>query len=352
MCRRKAPAERTNMSSTRALPTFLTALAVFTMAAFSASATEVNLYSARKEALIKPLLDEFSKQTGIVVNLITADEDALLKRLASEGDNSPADLFLTTDAGRLFRAKQAGVTQTFSSATLDAAVPAQYRDPDRHWVGLSLRARPILYVKGKVDPKALSSYEDLADPKWKGHICIRSSGSIYNQSLVASMMAAHGPEKAETWVKGFVANFAVPPKGGDRDQIKAAAAGQCDIAIANTYYLAGMLASPEEKALAEKMGVFWPNQDDRGVHVNVSGAALTKSAKNKDAAIKLLEFLVSPQAQSWYAQANGEYPVRDGVEKTAVLKSWGSFKADTLNLGKLGDLNAEAVKIMDRGGWK
>lgn len=340
------------MSPSRFLAVPLSVLLALVLAVAPSSAAEVNLYSARKEALIKPILDEFSKQTGITVNLVTAEEDALLKRLANEGDNSPADLLLTTDAGRLFRAKQAGVTQPIKSAAIEAAVPAQYRDPEWHWVGLSLRARPILYVKGKVDPKELSTYENLADPKWKGRICIRSSGSIYNQSLVASMIAAQGPEKAESWVKSFVANFAVPPKGGDRDQIKAAAAGQCDLAIANTYYLAGMLASAEEKTAAEKMGVFWPNQSDRGVHVNVSGAALAKSAKNKDAATKLLEFLASPQAQSWYAQANGEYPVRDGVEESLVLKSWGSFKADTLNLAKLGDFNADAVKMMDRAGWK
>lgn len=318
------------------------------------AADEVNVYSARKEALIKPLLDRFTEQTGITVNLLTGDADALLKRLASEGDNSPADLLITTDAGRLHRAKEAGVTQPLTSEVLTDVVPAQYREPEGHWVGLSLRARPIMYVKGKVDPATLSTYEDLADPKWKGKICIRSSNNIYNQSLVASMIAADGVEAVETWAKGLVSNFARPPEGGDRDQIKAAASGQCDIAVANTYYLAGMLTSKDEgqKAAAQKVGVFWPNQDGRGTHVNVSGAALTKAAGNKEAAVKLLEFLVSPESQAWYAETNGEYPVRPGVKPSSVLAEWGTFKADDLNLGKLGELNAEAVMVMDRAGWK
>jgi iron(III) transport system substrate-binding protein len=315
---------------------------------------EVNLYSARKEELIKPLLDRFTADTGIQVNLVTGKADALLQRLQSEGMNSPADMLLTVDAGNLHRAKEAGVTQAVESSTLEERVPATYRDPEGHWYGLSLRARPILYVKGKLDPAELSSYEDLADPKWKGRICIRSSDNVYNQSLVASLIAANGVETTESWAEGLVANMARPPKGGDRDQIKAAAAGQCDIAIANTYYLAGMLASNDEgeRAAAEQMGVFWPNQDGRGTHVNISGAAVTQSAKNKDAAVKLLEFLVSDESQQWYAEVNGEYPVRPGVPTSDTLQAWGDFKADDLNLAKLGELNAEAVKLMDRAGWK
>jgi len=322
--------------------------------ATNASAEEVNLYSARKEALIKPLLDRFTAQTGIKVNLVTGKADALLKRLVSEGMNSPADLLITTDAGRLHRAKEAGVTQPLSSAALSAAVPEQYRDPGKHWVGLSLRARPIMYVKGKVDPAQLSTYEDLADPKWKGKICIRSSSNIYNQSLVASLIAANGEEAVETWAKGLVSNFARPPKGGDRDQIKGAASGQCVIAIANTYYLVGMLTSKDtgQRAPAEKMAVFWPNQKGRGAHVNISGAALTKAAKNKEAAVKLVEFLAGAESQAWYAETNGEYPVRDGVAASAVLSKWGTFKPDTLNLSKLGELNGSAVMLMDRAGWK
>jgi len=315
---------------------------------------EVNLYSARKEDLIRPLLDRFTDQTGIKVNLVTGKEDALLKRLESEGINSPADLLITTDAGRLYRAKEAGVTQPVQSAALDAAIPANYRDPEGHWFGLSLRARPILYVKGKVDPADLSTYEDLADEKWKGRICIRSSDNIYNQSLVASMIVADGTEATERWAKGLVANLARPPQGGDRDQIKAAAAGQCDIAIANTYYLAGMLTSKDEseRAAAERMGVFWPNQNGRGVHVNVSGAAVTASAKHKSSAVKLLEFLAGDASQQCYAETNGEYPVRPKVPVSQTLSAWGKLKADDLNLARLGELNAEAVRLMDRAGWK
>lgn len=315
---------------------------------------EVNVYSSRQEDLIKPLLDRFTEQTGIRVNLVTGKDDALLQRLQSEGINSPADLLMTADAGRLHRAKAAGSTQAVSSEALAAAIPAAYRDPEGHWYGLTLRARPILYVKGRLDPAQLSTYEALAGPAFKGKICIRSSDNIYNQSLVASMIAAKGPEATEEWAEGLVANLARPPKGGDRDQIKAAAAGECDIAVANTYYLAGMLTGKDaaDKKAAEAMGVFWPNQNDRGVHVNVSGAAVTASAKNKDAAVRLIEFLASPEAQQWYAENNGEYPVREGVPVSAGLATWGSFKADPLNLERLGELNAEAVRLMDRAGWK
>jgi len=328
----------------------LIALPVATLA----EGAEVNVYSARKEDLIKPLLDRFTAQTGIRVNLVTGKEDALLTRLQSEGDSSPADLLVTTDAGRLYRAQAAGVTQAVSSTALEAAIPATYRDPDGHWFGLSLRARPILYVQGRVDPSSLSTYEALAEPQWKGKICIRSSDSIYNQSLVASLIAADGEEATETWAKGLVANLAKPPQGGDRDQIKAAAAGQCDLAIANTYYLAGMLRSADtaEQAAASQMGVFWPNQAGRGAHVNVSGAAVTKAAKRKSEAIQLLEFMATPESQAWYAQANGEYPVVPGVGVGETLAAWGPFKADTLNLARLGELNGEAARLMDRAGWK
>lgn len=315
---------------------------------------EVNVYSSRQEDLIKPLLDRFTEQTGIRVNLVTGKDDALLQRLQSEGINSPADLLMTADAGRLHRAKAAGSTQAVSSEALAAAIPAAYRDPQGHWYGLTIRARPILYVKGRLDPAQLSTYEALAAPAFKGKICIRSSDNIYNQSLVASMIAANGPEATEEWAKGLVANLARPPKGGDRDQIKAAAAGECDIAVANTYYLAGMLTGKDagDKKAAEAMGVFWPNQNDRGVHVNVSGAAVTASAKNKAAAIRLIEFLASPEAQQWYAETNGEYPVREGVPVSPVLAAWGTFKADPLSLERLGELNAEAVRLLDRAGWR
>ncbi len=314
----------------------------------------VNLYSARKEKLIKPLLDRFSEQTGIEVNLVTGKADALLQRLQSEGRNTPADILITTDAGRLHRAKAAGVTQAVDSKVLNSLVPESFRDPEGHWFGLSVRARPILYVKDRVDPSRLSTYEALTDPAWKGKICIRSSGNIYNQSLVASMIAANGLEATERWAKAFVRQFARPPRGGDRDQIKAAAAGLCDIAIANTYYLAGMLTSKDQtqRDAAARLALFWPNQQGRGAHVNVSGAALTKAASNKANAIRLLEFLVTPESQAWYAETNGEYPVRADVQPGELLKGWGEFKMDELNLQQLGLYNPEAVRLMDRAGWK
>ncbi|OQX13295.1 MAG: Fe(3+) ABC transporter substrate-binding protein [Thiothrix lacustris] len=317
---------------------------------------EVNVYSARKEQLIKPLFDKFTAQTGVNVNLVTGKDDALLERLKLEGENTPADLLMTADAGRLYRAVEMQLTQPVESATLKKDIPAALRDPSNQWFGLTSRARPIFYVKGKVKPEELSTYEDLADPKWKGRVCVRSSDNIYNQSMLGSMIAVNGAEKTQAWAEGLVKNFARPPEGGDRDQIKAAAAGQCDIALANTYYYGQMLTSDEaeDKAAAEKVAIFWPNQaeGDRGVHINISGAAVTKTAKNKDNAIKLMEFLVNDESQQWYAEANQEYPVKAGVVPSEMLKGWGEFKADSVNLSELGKNNAEAVKIMDKAGWK
>lgn len=317
-------------------------------------AAEVNLYSARQEALIKPLLDRFTEQTGIRVNLVSAKDDTLIKRLESEGRNSPADLLITADAGRLHRARELGLLAPLQSEILAARIPASYRDPEGHWFGLSLRARPILYVRDRVDPAGLSSYADLANPRWKGRICIRSSDNIYNQSLVASRIARYGEHATEAWARGLVANFARPPRGGDRDQIKAAAAGQCDIAIANTYYLAAMLndSQASERASAERLAVFWPDQEGDGVHVNVSGIGLTTAARNREQAVKLMEFMVSEEAQRWYADTNQEYPVAEGIEASETLQAWGPFKADDLNLSELGRYNADALRLMDRVGWR
>ena len=317
---------------------------------------EINVYSSRKEQLIKPLFDKFTESTGIKVNLVTGKDDALLERLKLEGDNTPADLLMTADAGRLYRAVEMGLTQAVESETLKKDIPETMRDATNQWFGLTSRARPIFYVKDKVKPEELSTYEDLADPKWKGRICVRSSDNIYNQSMIGSMITTVGTEKAQAWADGIVKNFARPPEGGDRDQIKAAAAGQCDIALANTYYYGQMLTGDEaeEKAAAEKVAIFWPNQaeGDRGVHINISGAAVTKTAKNKDNAIKLMEFLVNDESQKWYAEANQEYPVKAGIAPSEMLKGWGEFKADSVNLSELGKNNAEAVKILDKAGWK
>lgn len=320
----------------------------------SALAEEVNVYSARQEALILPLLQKFEAQTGIGFKLITAKADELLKRLEAEGRSTPADVFITTDAGRLQRAKEAGVLRALDNATLRQRIPANLRDRENYWFGLSQRARVIFYAKDRVDPAELSSYEALADEKWRQRVCIRSSSNIYNQSLVASMIEAHGVEQTEAWARGLVPNFARKPAGGDTDQLRAAAAGQCDIAIANTYYY-GRLASSDKQAdrdVANALGVFWPNQADRGAHINVSGAGVTRHAKHPEAAERLLEFLVNPESQTWYAEVNNEYPVVADARASELLQSWGEFKGDSLNLSRLGENNRAAVQLMDRAGWR
>lgn len=317
------------------------------------AAEEVNVYSARKEALIKPLLDRFTAASGIEVNLLTAKAGELLSRLQNEGQNTPADLLVTVDAGNLHRARQAGVLQPASSEILDRAVPASYREPDGYWYGLSLRARVIFRSADDVQAGAISTYEELSDPKWDNRICIRSSSNIYNQSLVASMIAHHGVEQTEAWASGLVDNMARPPQGGDTDQLRALAAGECDLAVANTYYFGRLVqGSEEDRAVVENIEIVWPNQEGRGAHVNISGGALTRHAPNPENAVRLLEFLVSPESQRWYAAVNNEFPVLRGLEASPVLREWGEFKTDTLNLGKLGEYNAEAVRLMDRVGWR
>jgi len=319
---------------------------------------EVNVYSARKEALIKPALDRFTAETGIQVNLVTGKADALIQRLKAEGAASPADVLITVDAGRLHRAKSLQLTQALKnnsvySTTLNDSIAESYRDPEGHWFGISLRARPIMYAKDRVNPADLSTYAALANDNWLGRICIRSSSNIYNQSLVASMVAADGATSVEKWAAGLVKNFARKPVGGDRDQIKAVAAGQCDVAIANTYYLFGMLQSedPADVAVAEQIGVFWPNQKGRGAHVNISGIAMTKAAKNKDQAAQLMAFMLKDETQSWYANINGEFPIKPDIKIHSKQADWGQFKKDSINLAELGRLGAEAIKIMDRVGW-
>ncbi|MGD9539175.1 MAG: Fe(3+) ABC transporter substrate-binding protein [Alphaproteobacteria bacterium] len=324
------------------------------VASASRAAEELHLYSLRQEQLIRPLLDAFTKETGIEVKLVSGKDDALLERLKAEGDNSPADVFMTVDAGRLHLAVEAGVLQPIKSETLDKLVPAQYREPSGLWYALSVRARPIMIAKDRVDPSAIKSYLDLADPRWKGKICVRSSGSVYNQSMLDAMIEHYGVEKTEEWAKGLVANFGREPAGGDRDQIKAVAAGECDIALSNSYYLGQLTNSDEEsdRAAAAAVTVIWPDQDGFGVHVNVSGAGITKSASNKENAIKLLEFLVSDAAQEIYAGKVYEYPIRDGVPLSPTVEAWGKYKADTLEIAKLGTHNAEAMRIADRAGWR
>jgi iron(III) transport system substrate-binding protein len=318
------------------------------------AAEQVNLYSARKEALIKPLLDKITQQTGISVNLVTGKADNLITRLKSEGKYSPADLLLTTDVGRLYRAKQQGLTQEISVSEAITKLPMNFRDEQGHWLGLSLRARPLMVAVDRVNVQDVANLEDLVNPQWKGKVCIRSSSNIYNQSMVASLIAQQGESATEQWITGLVKNFARPPQGGDRDQIKAVAAGLCDVAIANTYYLAGMLSSDDEttQQQAKKVRVIWPNQADRGAHINISGVALAKNAPNKAAAVKLIDFLLSEESQLWYAKTNHEYPVLAGIPWSELLQSFGTFKTEQVQLGKLGELNAAAVQLMDRAGWK
>lgn len=320
----------------------------------AAFAEEVNLYSSRQEHLIRPLLDAFTKSMGIKVNVVSAGEDALIERAKAEGANSPADVLITVDAGRLIRADQAGLFQPVKSAVLDAAIPASLRDPKGAWYGLSMRARVIFYAKERVKPDDLSTYEALADPKWKGRICIRSSSNVYNQSMLAALIVEDGAAKAEAWAKGITANMARPPAGGDRDQILAVAAGVCDIAIANTYYYAGLLqsAKEEERQAAQKVALFWPNQAGRGAHVNVSGAGVMKNAPHREAAVKLLEFLAGDEAQRLYAEAVYEFPVKAGVAPAGVVAGFGAFKADTLSLAAIANHQAEAIRIFDRVGWR
>lgn len=352
----KRPTLKMSLQSFNKSASVLTA-SLLTVGSLSAHASgEVNVYSARSEALIAPLLEAYSKENDVKVNLITGKADALLSRLASEGNASPADVFITVDAGRLYRAKEAGVLQPFETDHLNDVVPEYLRDRDGYWYSLSQRARVIFYNPEKVSASSLSSYEDLADPKWKGQICIRSSSNIYNQSLVASMIDANGEAETLEWIKGLVANFARPPAGGDTDQIKAAAAGVCDIAVANTYYFGrlGLSSKAEDRAVYDKLAMFWPNQakNDRGAHVNVSGIGMTASSKNKENAKQLIEFLTNEQSQKWYANVNNEYPVVEGIAPPESLAVFGEFKSDTVSLSVLGENNRQAVKLMDQGGWK
>ncbi|MFW5954447.1 MAG: Fe(3+) ABC transporter substrate-binding protein [Guyparkeria sp.] len=315
--------------------------------------TTLNVYSARKEDLIAPLLDRFTEETGIEVKLLTAGAGTLLSRLESEGRNTPADVLITVDAGNLQRAKESGVFQAVDSETLRENIPSNLRDVDDQWFGLSQRARVIFTHKERVEDGEITSYADLADPKFKGKVCIRSSDNVYNQSLVASLIAEHGEEWTEEWAEGLVDNLARKPQGGDRDQISAVHAGECDIAVANTYYYGAMQnGSDSEREAANAVRLVWPNQDERGAHVNVSGAGMVAASDKTEAVTELLEFLTTEESQEWYAQVNNEFPVRPGVPASETLEEWGDFKADDLNLSKLGELNPDAVRLMDRAGWQ
>lgn len=314
----------------------------------------VNVYSARHYDVDDDLFDSFTEQTGIDVNVVEGKSDELIERIKTEGEASPADVFITVDAGRLWRAEQAGVFQPVSSAVLDERVPASLRHPDGLWYGLTKRARVLIYNVETVDPAELSTYEALAEPLWNGRVCVRSSGNIYNQSLLGSLIETIGLEATETWAEGLVNNFARDPDGGDVNQIKAVASGQCDVAIVNHYYWARLAKSdePESQDVIAKTAVFFPNQDDRGTHVNISGMGMVAGAEHGESAIAFLEFLVSDEAQEVFASSNNEYPVVEGVAMDPIVAELGEFKVDEVNVSAYGRNNPDVVKLVDRVGWK
>lgn len=316
---------------------------------------EVNLYSSRHYDTDRALYDNFTTETGVKVNLIEAGGDELIERVQSEGENSPADVILTVDAGRLWRAQEIGIFQPIESEVLTTAIPENFRQPDGLWFGFSSRARVIIYNKDKVDPSELSTYEALTDPKWKGRIAIRSSSNLYNQSLVASMIDADGLEATEAWAKGLVANFARDPEGNDTDQISAVADGIADIGVVNSYYVARLANSsdPADREVASKVGIFFPNQDDRGTHINISGGGVAVHAPNRENAIAFLEYLASPEAQALFADGNNEFPVVEGTPLTnEYLEQVLDRKVDPVHAEIIGKNNAAALQLMDRAGWR
>lgn len=319
------------------------------------SASKVlNVYSARHYDTDQAVYDSFTEKTGVTIQLVEGKSDELIERLKAEGKNSVADVFITVDAGRLWRAEQSGILQPTESTLLDERVPQNLRHPDGLWYGLSKRARVLIYNKEKVQPKDLSTYEALAEPQWKGRVCVRSSSNVYNQSLIGSMIEADGVEATETWAKGLVANFARSPQGGDTDQIKAVAVGECDVAIVNHYYVSRIQRSekPADQAIAKNIAVFFPNQSDRGTHVNISGAGVTTNAPNPEFAVQFIEHLVSAESQKIFAQGNDEYPVVDDIKPDPLLAKYGDFKVDAVNVNAYGKNSPEAVKLADRAGWK
>ncbi|MFG6176798.1 Fe(3+) ABC transporter substrate-binding protein [Halomonas sp. THAF12] len=332
----------------------LAALVAGAAFATSAAADELNVYSARHYDSDQALYDAFTEETGIEVNVLEGDSDQLIQRIEREGQASPADVMMTVDAGRLWRAEQEDIFASVSSEVLAERLPDSMRHPDGKWFGFSQRVRAIFYNPDEVDAGELNTYEDLADPRYEGQVCIRSSNNIYNQSLLASLIAHHGAEEAEAWAQGVVDNMARDPEGGDTDQIKGVASGECDIAVANHYYYVRLLESDNEadREVAESVEIMFPNQDDRGAHVNIGGAGVVQNAPHHDNAVRFLEFLASDEAQAIFASGNHEFPVVDGVDIDEVLASWGDFKRDELNVSVLGENNPEAIKIFDRVGWR
>jgi len=334
-----------------ALSCFASALLIASAAAQSGGA--VNIYSSRHYDTDLALYEEFTEKTGIKVNRLEAGADALIERIKSEGEFSPADILITVDAGRLWRAEEAGILSPVQSDVLNERLPASMRHPDGLWFGLSQRARVVIYNKEAGLPEGLKTYADLADPAYRGQVCIRSSSNIYNISLLASILANEGSEAAETWAKGVVANFARRPQGNDTSQITSVASGECRIAVVNSYYLARFAGSDDEamQETFEAIGVVFPDQDDRGTHINISGAGVLEHAPNRENAIRFIEYLTEEAAQGYFANGNNEYPAVPGVVPSSAVQSLGAFKADELNVSALGANQAEAVMIFDRVGW-
>ena len=315
----------------------------------------VNLYSSRHYQTDEALYANFTKQTGIKINRIEASEDALIERIRNEGAKSPADVLITVDAGRLWRAEQLGLFEPVKSAVLDARIPASFREPGGLWFGFSLRARVIAYDKAMVKPGEIATYEQLADPRWKGKICVRSGSHVYNLSLMGAMIEHLGEAKAEDWARSVRANLARDPKGGDTDQLKAVAAGECQLALVNTYYWARLARStkPDERAIAERVGILFPNQATWGTHVNISGAGVLKNAPHRDNAVRFLEYLASDEAQRYFADGNNEWPVVASVQvANPALTSLGNLKHDQINVAALGRNQPASQKIYDRVAWK
>jgi iron(III) transport system substrate-binding protein len=340
------------MSRSRTLAAAAALACAVALAASAATAQsgEVNVYTYRETKLIQPLFDAFTKETGIKVNVVSASS-GLEQRIKAEGANSPADVLLTVDIGRIDEAVQAGVTQPIKSEAVDKVVPAQYRDPDGHWAGISMRARVIYASKDRVRQDAIT-YEELADPKWKGRICIRSGQHIYNNALFAAYIAHHGEAKAEEWLRGLKANLAQKPSGGDREQARDVAAGKCDLGIGNTYYWALMMnRDADKKPWAEATKVMLPTFAGGGTHVNLSGVLLAKNAPNKANAVKLIEWLVGETAQHIYADTNYEYPVRAGVAANPTIAGYGPLKADPLPIAKIAASRKAAATLADKVGF-
>ena len=340
----------------RALPALALLFALPGLAAAQPRGGEVAVYSARHYDTDRRLYDAFTRETGIRIRLIEGDADQLVERIRNEGANSPADVLITVDAARLARAKEAGVTQPLRSEVIAARVPASLRDPEGHWFAVSQRARLIMYDRTRGVPEGLTRYEDLADPRFRGQICVRAANHPYNVSLAASILAADGAEATERWAQGVAANLARPPQGGDRDQIRAVPPGQCRLAIANSYYLGGLgvSTSSADRAVFERIGVIFPNQGagDRGAHVNISGAALVRGAPNRESAVRFLEYMTSPAAQELFALGNMEYPVVAGVPLHPALTAMGEFRAEAVHATQSAGNAAEALRIMQRAGWR